>query len=526
MTSLDGFIRAWPSHAWPLSLVITLSLGVVLLLRVPCRRWFGAERAFQLWLLVPLLTLLASWPHAPRVDATNLPPVVLRIVTVPTGVAAATAAVRPYDWLGLLVLGWAVGMLVTLAFAAVAQTRFRRRLAGARRSSSLSDRWPVLHAAQVDVGPALIGLWRPQIIVPADFETRYGPTERTLILAHEAMHARRGDVWLSLAAQLMTSAFWFLPFRGFAMNRFRHDQELACDAAVLREHPTHRRSYAQAMLKTQVSRLALPVGCLWSSRHPVTERIAMLKQKPPRTIRQLSGLVALITLGLGMGQLVFAAGSAAQADRTDAARDTATARPAAGFTLRLMAASDGRAVRLRGTSCFRDGDFYTFDEQAAGGIPPWHGRFTVIPAGNGLLETRADLSGGSLPKPIAPRVRMRPGQPGGIQVGEVVHGEDGRSTDRTLKLELTAWPGCVKPAQSEASDDLRLRFDTNSARAVAQGIAQQSGLTIENPESLDDTKPIKGNFEGVPPEVALWIIGNMLDMTATVDGKRVRFTPK
>ena len=526
MNSLDALIRAWMGHAWHLSLVVTLALGIVVLLRVPCRRWFGAERAFQLWALVPLVLLLAAWPRAPGVGASSLPPVLLRIVTAPVGMSAPALEASRFDWRGPLVLGWVVGVLWTLVFATIAQARFRRRLTGAQLMSAPGARLLVWRAGDADLGPALVGLWRSRIIVPVDFDTRYEPAEQALILAHEAMHARRGDVWWSLAAQLVAGVFWFLPFRGWALERFRRDQELACDAAVLREHPARRRSYAHAMLKTQSCRWTLPVGCLWSSRHPVTERIAMLKQPQPRIIRRLFGLATLIALSLGTVQLVLAAGAAGQPGATDPAANFAAPRPAGGFTLRLTASADGEPVRLRSTSCYKDGDFYTLTEGAAGGLPSWNARITVVPAEHGQLEVRAYLSGGSLAKPVSPRIRMRPGQPGGIQLGEVVMGKDGRSIDHTLKLELTTWPGCVKPAEDAASGDVRFHFAISSARDVAQSIAQRAGLTIENPESLNNVQPVEGNFEGAPAPEALRLVGNLGGMTPVFDGKRVRFQAK
>lgn len=527
MNSLQPIASALMSQAWYASLAFAAALAVVLSLRLPCRRLFGAGRAFQLWLLVPLMLLLAAWPQAPTARASTLPPVVVHIVTAPVALSQQPPLVDRLDWRPLLALGWAAGVLVTLALAGLVQMRFRRQLAGARCVSGDRDRLPVWRAAHADIGPALIGLWRPRIIVPVDFDTRYDAAERTLILAHEAMHARRGDVWLSLVAQLIAGLFWFLPFGGLALVRFRRDQELACDAAVLREHPAGRRSYARAMLKTQSARFALPVGCLWSSRHPVTERIAMLKQDQPHTIRRLSGLAILIALGLGMGQLVFAAGSVGQAaPPIERAGTSANSTSSNSYTLRLTASVNAQPIRLRSTACYKTGDYYTLTEQGAGNLPPWHGRITVVPAEHGEMEVRAELSGGSLAKAVAPRIRMQPGQPGGIQVGDVVTGSDGQSTDHTLKLELTAWPGCVKPAAAVASNNVQFHFATNSARAVAQSVAQQAGLTIVNPQSLDATQPVAGNFEGVPAPEALRLVGNLVGMTPVFSGKQVRFEPK
>ncbi|MGD3580303.1 M56 family metallopeptidase, partial [Xanthomonas citri pv. citri] len=57
---------------------------------------------------------------------------------------------------------------------------------------------PLMHLAwrafRLDQEPVSVGLWRPRIVLPMDFDTRYSAAERTLILAHERLHLRRGDL--------------------------------------------------------------------------------------------------------------------------------------------------------------------------------------------------------------------------------------------------------------------------------------------------------------------------------------------
>jgi hypothetical protein len=55
------------------------------------------------------------------------------------------------------------------------------------------------------------------------------------------------------------------PLIQFAGRQLRIDQELACDAAVMRRHPKSRKLYARTMLKTQLAEAALPLGCHWNS---------------------------------------------------------------------------------------------------------------------------------------------------------------------------------------------------------------------------------------------------------------------
>ena len=71
------------------------------------------------------------------------------------------------------------------------------------------------------------GLLRPRIIVPSTFDSRYTARERELVLYHERVHLRRGDLHANAVALLLRSMFWFNPLLAPAARRFRQDQELA-----------------------------------------------------------------------------------------------------------------------------------------------------------------------------------------------------------------------------------------------------------------------------------------------------------
>ena len=145
-------------------------------------------------------------------------------------------------------------------------------------------------------GPALIGAWRSsRIVLPADFEPSLR-RDRAGVHSSPTKRCMRAGVMVGwcLLAQLDRGDV-LVPSAGVvgALGALRHDQELACDAAVLREHGAQRRNYANAMLKTQSAAFALPVGCPWSPRHPLTERIAMLKLTPPGRLRRRVGRITV-----------------------------------------------------------------------------------------------------------------------------------------------------------------------------------------------------------------------------------------
>lgn len=435
MSNLEGLAQAWAGRGWVVLLAMTVATLGVALLRRPCRLWFGAAQAYQLWLLPPLAIVAAQVPHGAG-GASSLPPVVLRVTgmaqvpPVPDGSAAGGG------WMvGALAL-WALGVAGVASFSWIAQRRFRGHLAGAALMPQPSLCWPVWRSLRPDVGPATVGAWRPCIVVPADFDTRYDEAERALILAHEACHAQRGDGRRMLCAQVFVALFWFHPLAWWAVRAFRHDQELACDAVVLHNQIAQRRTYARAMLKTQAATCALPVGCCWSPHHPVTERIAMLNRSQPGFLRRHAGAAFIGLLAVGLASVAYAA------NQLPAGR-AAVGETSGRYTLRLALGIGGQPARLRATACLRPGQYYETYQGGIDPLPPWHARFTVVPAQQGLLEVRAELSGGSLDHAVYPKIRTHPGQQATIEVGRIDHDGAGQAVaDHTLKADLTPSIGC------------------------------------------------------------------------------------
>lgn len=305
MTRADSIATAFIERGWLLMLAFTAAVLLVGITRKGWRRIFGAERALQLWLLPPLAMLVTQLPQRSPVSLTFL----LGRGAITQAAAALPLYTAKAEALGLrtgLLAIWLTGVVVAAVMAIRAQRCYWSRLRGATVVTDASLRWPVLLASHANVGPAMVGAWRMHIVLPSDFNTRYDAVERALILAHESTHARRHDGLWCLIAQIICAMFWFHPLAWFALAALRLDQELACDAVVLRQRGTQRRSYANAMLKTQAGALVPPVGCSWSSRHPVTERIAMLKFPAPSRRRRRASAVILVFSLTGFAGAAYA----------------------------------------------------------------------------------------------------------------------------------------------------------------------------------------------------------------------------
>ena len=272
---------------------------LVMMLRGIARRYFGPRLAYALWAMIPILMLVTALPAptlAPMVVGLDLDNA-LALPAVSTWTAALSTDSAAW-WLAV----WFVGTLASAATLVVQQRRFVHGLGPLRAADD-----GVYRASRSSACPAAIGLLRPRIVVPVDFETRYDGQQRALIIAHERVHIARGDLWANALAAGLRCIGWFNPLVYFATARFRFDQELACDAIVLSRFPKARRSYASAMLKTQLTDPGLPVGCHWQSSHPLKKRIIMLKQTPKSRSRRLAGGAFAFAFGISGSFLVWAA---------------------------------------------------------------------------------------------------------------------------------------------------------------------------------------------------------------------------
>jgi beta-lactamase regulating signal transducer with metallopeptidase domain len=303
------------------NLVAGVAILLVLALRPLLHRWSGARVAYWLWVVVPICAIGSLLPAPTRVVAA-LPAEALvaddAIGTAPTPTAAtqdtaARSVTTPLPSLpalaDLLVAVWLLGAGALLARSVVSTRRL---------------------AADPSIGPALVGVLRPRLVLPADFEARFDAEQRALILAHEEIHRASGHTVVNALIEVARCAGWFNPLVHLAATRAREDQELACDAAVVASRPTARRAYAEALLKAQVTATFLPLGCTWTSASGkrLGERIAMLGRPPLRRRGAIAGATAVALVGAASGYVAWAQQPERLLTRT-AARPEAVWTPAA-----------------------------------------------------------------------------------------------------------------------------------------------------------------------------------------------------
>ncbi len=271
--------------------------GLLLLAARPLlARVLGVRAAYGAWLALPCalagVGMACAWPWL------GSPLAVASRVGLASQVVPAAWPVRsqldvgtgPHGLSGALLVAWACGVLM---MGGLARRRHRQFLLALSRGGCPGD------------GPAVLGLLRPRLWLPADFAQRHDAFERQAILAHEAVHARRRDNLWNLLGYALLCVHWFNPVAWLAWRRMRRDQELSCDAIALAACGHSQPVYVRALLKAHGVAPPTPAVTGWvSPEHPLVERIRMLKT-PSRlahsnaVARAVMLVGALLATGLG-----------------------------------------------------------------------------------------------------------------------------------------------------------------------------------------------------------------------------------
>jgi len=341
------------------SLAVSILIALVLLARRSVARRFGAEAAYLLWLapvlrlIMPTLSILpSSWRAAPAEIAAEW-----TFATTPAAADAFVPHSTPFDWSAVMFTAWAIGAAAFIAAQHFAQKRFISAMlkkSNAPSQDTIAEAMtiagkvgmrnlPPIVVAADNVGPLVAGVFRPVIILPANFESAYSSGERQLAFAHEFAHIKRGDLATTLAALLFRAAQWPNPLAHFAFRAFRADQEAACDAAVIADNktwPDISYAYGAALVKSASRKFDAPAASLAMSNH-LKERLMLLKNRANSSAAVGRAIAAaLIIAG------VAASASYSYAAEKDAKKETSAVRKESASSINIFEADDGESIKV------------------------------------------------------------------------------------------------------------------------------------------------------------------------------------
>ena len=208
-----------------------------------------------------LARMVAQLEHTSESESNSIPNLPVPAPTISPSSESSSVVVAQNRWQAWLLFGWLGTAAVFIVWTLYRAARFVRGLVAAEVeneglqslandiSESLGLRKPPrLLITSWSVGPAVIGLLRPMIVVPKFIVDRSTREEMKPILAHELIHIRRGDLWVGLLRHATRSLWWFHPFVWKTSSALRMNAERCCDEEVVASLGISANDYARSLL--------------------------------------------------------------------------------------------------------------------------------------------------------------------------------------------------------------------------------------------------------------------------------------
>lgn len=305
-------------------------LLLVLLIRAPVARYFGAGAAYFLWalpaarLFMPTLTREIRLP-APTPDTGMAVGAGDAVAHAATDAVALVAGGPVIDWFVIAASLWLGGAVLLFIVQMYRYLALRDELLSDARDIDVIDGIRIIQTDRIP-GPLAFGLLRRYVAVPREFTRTFSSRERELALAHELAHHRGGDLFANMAAFIFLCLMWFNPLAWMAWSAFRFDQEAACDARVVAgADAATRQSYGRALARTATEGLPAFAMAL-NNPKTIIQRLRRLMMNETSKGRSLSGKLAILVaaaVALPMTATVVPVFAEDEAAPADSATDSA-----------------------------------------------------------------------------------------------------------------------------------------------------------------------------------------------------------
>ena len=304
MTELTRWLLDYAIEHLLLSLVVAAILFLSLRLRAiaPEKRAGLLLAALAFVVIGPAVPLPTNaWQDSIRAVAPTSAPADLSAQTSARETAAAAhsdnapALTMAPELAVLLIALWLTGAAWQLARLAASHVAARRVVATSRRSLAIehAHRDAIPASAEVRLspafGPAVIGILRPTIVLPASMAATLSVPSLRAVLLHEATHIRRRDLGALMLQRTVEALFWWNPILHGMGAAFDTAREIACDVGAARAYGSGV-DYADALLSS-IERLHptrrhdhAPRLCATASLSTLEQRIdAIVEDRPAAT---------------------------------------------------------------------------------------------------------------------------------------------------------------------------------------------------------------------------------------------------
>ena len=211
--------------------------------------------------------------------------------------AAPAASWRKAPIVSDRVLGsaWLAASAIFALWLVATQRRLGRRLRIC--ASRIVDGERVLVSS--DFGPAVVGVVRPQIVLP-EWALATRETDRRIIVAHETEHRQAHDPLLAAVALIVAVALPWNAVLWWQLRRLRLAIEIDCDRRVVSRHGHDPHAYGMLLLATRerASRVTPVMAMAMAAiRSGLGRRVeALVDGRPRSVVPRLSALAAAVVV--------------------------------------------------------------------------------------------------------------------------------------------------------------------------------------------------------------------------------------
>ncbi len=253
IANLALFWWGWMSA---MSVQLIAVFAVVFLLDRILRRWVWPELLSVLW-LVAMLKLVVPPAVTSPVSIANFVPVNAAVSSIAGGSISETPV-------SILFIVWVAGVIALGTWTTWQYMRTKRNWLGCREATA--PRWLVESTAKLRTrlgigrsvrlsirdgvtGSAVVGFFKPTVVLPAAFVADRPRREIEHVLMHELAHVKRFDPIASLFCLALQMAYWFHPAVWVARSRLATLREICCDRLVADSLGGQSRQYRDTLLE-------------------------------------------------------------------------------------------------------------------------------------------------------------------------------------------------------------------------------------------------------------------------------------
>jgi len=231
--------------------------------------------------------------------------------------AATGIELEAISWQGLVFSGWLVGMLVLLVLLVKRLYFVRGLIAQSRPANERLHK--TLDECRCQIGirqnielrlsgnthsPAVCGLFKPIILIPAVLLKKLSQKKLKAVLIHELAHIKRDDIWVNLLQTILQIVHFYNPFVWIANAMVHRAREQAVDEMVLVTLNPEAKNYSNMLIDIAEMvfwkpKFGLRLIGVVESKKALERRIKHMLNRPVPKSSKLGylGLIAIVVIG-------------------------------------------------------------------------------------------------------------------------------------------------------------------------------------------------------------------------------------